>query len=111
MTRVTQRLAEGSGHWQLAINTAEVTAFLHLEQCLSASGARGSVQIHGIGGGQGVAGRLEGEPGFPRGPGAEQETLSGPFSSFLPLRVIAATSVSLLSITSSGRIWEDLGGL
>ena len=79
MTRVTQCLAEGSGHWQLAISTAEVTAFLHLEQCLSASGARGSVQIHGIGGCQGVAGRLEGEPGFPRGPGAEQETLSRAF--------------------------------
>ena len=52
-------------------------AFLHLKQCLAASGTRVSVQIHGIEGCQGVAGRPKGEPGFPRGPGAEQGTLSG----------------------------------
>ena len=33
-----------------------------------------SAQIHGIGGCQGAAGRLEGEPGLLRGPGAEQRT-------------------------------------
>ena len=70
-----------------------------------------SVQIRGIEGCQGVAGRPKGEPGFPRGPGAEQGTLTRPFSSSLPLRVIMATSVSLLSITSSGSIWEHVGGL
>lgn len=83
MTAVTQCLAEGSGRWQLAINIAEVTAFLHLKWHLSVAGTCGvsaGPQDRRLLGHQ-REGWWESET-FRGGPGAEHEAL---FSAFFLL--------------------------
>lgn len=85
----------GKRLWQLAINTAEVAAFLHLKQRLSASLVRGTA------GGE-TGGRQPG--GASSGPWAGGEPHRRLFPSSLSSRVIPATSL-LQGVP--GSTWAD----
>lgn len=82
-------MAEGSGLRQLAVNTAEVTAVLHLKWCPSVAGPCVSTWV--CGGGGCLA------EGFQTGPWSRAE---GPVQCLLPssvpTRVVMATTVFLL---------------